>query len=133
MHIVQLLFKYKHKLSLLLIVYFCLLICCDVLFNLSNVEEKVFLYISTAVGCLLVLTIYYLFFWIMMKLPFTSKKMIRKTLIGSLVIWCICSILYGILYFVSGFSRLAFGIPMLAMADLKLLEKLEREYKDEVE
>lgn len=59
--------------------------------------------------------------------------MIRKTLIGSLVIWCICSILYCILYFVSGFSRLAFGIPMLAMADLKLLEKLEREYKDEVE
>lgn len=74
MHIVQLLFKYKNKLSLLLIVYFCLLICCDVLLNQSNVEEKVFLYISAVVGCLLVLTIYYLFFGIMMKLPFTSKK-----------------------------------------------------------
>lgn len=123
--------KYKKKIKLIILVYFFVLTMYSVLFFENDIEKKFFLYATTLLGCVIAYFLNYSLLWIMMKLPITSKKMMKGILRKSVIFWGICLIIYLPLHFISGFSRLAYGIPIIGLADLRLLEQLEMKYKDE--
>ena len=62
-----------------------------------------------------------------MKIPLSSKKILEWVLKSMVSVFAVCTIIYGVYYFISGFSRLAFGVPLISIASLKRLEQLEAE------
>ncbi|MBP3609636.1 MAG: hypothetical protein J6J42_04795 [Lachnospiraceae bacterium] len=88
-------------------------------------KDKLILYVTTALGVTFSYFFYYAFFALMMKCPFASKKIMRNTLTILTYFLAIISPLYGFYHVTGGFSRVAFWLPVLYMAMVKLLEKME--------
>ena len=60
-----------------------------------------------------------------MKVPFASKKIMKWNILIFLPFLGIASLVYVFWYFTGEFTRMAFGVPLLLLTDLKLLEELE--------
>ena len=63
----------------------------------------------------------------MVKNPFSSQKFMTVILRFLYSILLICSVLYGIFYFMGAYLELTFGVPVMCLAIMNASEKIKIE------